>query len=363
MGEVNRAGVGGQPNGERSGGHYLCAAMSQLSIERTRGSLVESCHRVTAAVVDAGGRLIAASGDPDTVSWWRSAAKPFQALPLVQDGAAARFALSEAELALACASHSSEPRHLEVVSGLMARLGISDAELSCGVHTPLSAAVALAVARGTVTPTPRWSNCSGKHAGMLALALHHEWPLAGYHAEGHPVQRRILEEVARWTGVDAAAIALSVDGCTAVCFGLPLRAMARAYARLGASGEAEPRRIVAAMMHHPFLVSGTGRLCTDLMSALPGRILAKVGAEGIYSAALPELGIGLSLKVEDGDVRASGIALLELLRQLLARLTPGEERALEVESVTRHGRQPIRNTREAVTGEVRPAGTLQFFGA
>ncbi|HEV8612772.1 MAG TPA: asparaginase, partial [Gemmatimonadales bacterium] len=130
----------------------------ELRVETTRGELVESVHRVAVAVVDMRGALLAASGDPESVTWWRSAAKPFQALPLVQDGAADHFAFSEEELALACASHSSEPRHVEVVSRLMARLGLSDAELACGVHPPLSPAVAQAVARGSAVLTPRWSN-------------------------------------------------------------------------------------------------------------------------------------------------------------------------------------------------------------
>jgi L-asparaginase II len=332
-----------------------------LRVETTRGELVESVHRVAVAVVDSGGVLRAASGAPETVTWWRSAAKPFQALPLVQDGAADHFAFSAEELALACASHSSEPRHLSIVSHLMARLELSDVELACGVHPPLSPAVAQAVARGSAVLTPRWSNCSGKHAGMLALAKHHRWPLSGYNSAGHPVQQRILEEVARWTGVAPGEIALAVDGCTAVCFGLPLRAMALAYARLGASDDPAARRIVTAMLAHPFLLAGTARLCTDLMSAWPGRIIAKVGAEGVYSAALPALGLGLALKVEDGEIRAAGVALLEVLRQLLAQVAPEQRVPFEGPELARHGRQPLRNTRGTVTGELRAAGALRFF--
>lgn len=336
---------------------------TELRVEATRGDLVESVHRVAVAVVDASGALLAASGDPGERTWWRSAAKPFQALPLVQDGAAEHFALSDEELALACASHSSEPRHLDIVSRLMARIGISDAELSCGPHPPLSAAVAQTVARGTVTLTPRWSNCSGKHTGMLALAKHCGWPLEGYQASGHPVQQRILEEISRWTGVPAPEVALAVDGCTAACFGLPLRAMALAYARLGASSDPAPRRIVGAMLAHPFLVAGSGRLCTDLMTAWPGRVLAKVGAEGIYSASLPGHGLGVALKVEDGEIHASGVALLEVLRQVLARVAPGQAADFSPPELARHGSQPIRNTRGTVTGALRVAGTLRFVAA
>jgi L-asparaginase II len=337
--------------------------LSQLRIEATRGELVESVHPVSVAVVDANDRLLASAGDPDYLTWWRSAAKPFQALPLVDDGAADAFALTDEELALLCASHSSEPRHLDLVERLMAKVGVGEQMLACGVHTPLCPAVARAAARGTVTLTPRSSNCSGKHTGMLALAKHHGWPLEGYNAAGHPVQERVLDEISRWTGEARDRILLAVDGCTAVCFGLPVRRMALAYARLGASTEAAPRRIVGAMMAHPFVVAGTGRLCTDLMAAWAGNIVAKIGADGIYSATMPALGWGIALKVEDGDMRSSGLALVEILRQLLERLAPGETAGFPSAALAGHARQPIRNTRGIVTGEIRPAGTLRFSDA
>src|ERR1051326_7654832 len=217
--------------------------LPELRVEATRGELVESVHPVPAAGLAARGRLLAASRDPDLVTWWRSAAKPFQALPLVEDGAADRFGFSEEELALVTASHSSEPRHLELISRILEKAGIVEEALACGIHTPLSAAVAAAVARGAVMMTPRWSNCSGKHAGMLALAKHRGWPLAGYQSAGHPVQDRILGTIAEWTGAPCREIRLAVDGCTAVCFGLSLRRMALGYARLGAAGAAPaPRR-------------------------------------------------------------------------------------------------------------------------
>jgi hypothetical protein len=204
-------------------------------VEATRGPLTESVHPVSAAVVDASGRLLASAGNPELVTWWRSAAKPFQALPLLLDGVADRFGFAGPELALASASHSSEPVHLEAIARFMEKAGVREAELACGPHTPLSPAVAEAVIRDGVVPTPRWSNCSGKHTGMLALARHHGWPREGYNAVGHPVQDRILDEVCRWTGADRDAIRTAPDGCTAACFALPLRNMASAGARLAAS--------------------------------------------------------------------------------------------------------------------------------
>ncbi len=227
-------------------------------------------------------------------------------------------------------------------------------------HPPLSPAIARLVARGSLSATPLWSNCSGKHAGMLALARHRGWELAGYESAGHPVQARILEEIVRWTGVPAGEVGLAVDGCTAVCFALPLQAMALAYARLGGSDDPAAVAVREAMLAHPELVAGEGRLCTDLMRAWPGGVLAKIGAEGIYCAALPEPGWGIALKVEDGDMTASGPALLAVLDGARARLAPELRRRIAWDRLAPHGVQPIRNTRWGVTGELRAAGALRF---
>lgn len=333
--------------------------MSDLRIEATRGDLVESVHRVSAAVVRADGHLAAAAGDPALVTYWRSAAKPFQALPLVTDGAADAMGVTSEELALACASHSSEPAHLAVVQGLLDRLALTATDLACGPHVPYSASEAERIVRERVTLTPIWSNCSGKHAGMLALARHHGWPTAGYERPGHPVQRRILAEVARWTGIPVDTIATATDGCAAVTFALPLSAMALAWARLGAADDPAATRLRAAMTAHPELVAGRGRLCTDLMAALPGRVLAKVGAAGIYCAALPELGLGVALKIADGDSDVSGTALLAVLEQVVA--CAGASGHYEFDGVSAHAERPIINTRGARVGGVRAAGRLRFL--
>jgi L-asparaginase II len=331
---------------------------SDFRVEATRGPLTESLHRVSVAVVDAEGRLLASAGNPELVTWWRSAAKPFQAMPLVLDGVAERFGLEDGDLALACASHSSEPIHLETVDRFMARTGVSESELACGPHPPISPEVAEAVARSGTVMTPRWSNCSGKHTGMLALARHHGWPVEGYQSAGHPVQERVLDEVSTWTGVAREEIRQAPDGCTAVCFALPLRNMALAYARLGVSGDPAPARIRGAMMAHPLLVAGRGRLCSALMTAWAGRIVAKVGADGIYCAALPGLALGLALKVEDGDGVASRVALLEVLRQVVDRWASASGYSLA--ELTPFARPPITNTRGTITGAMGPAGALRF---
>lgn len=332
--------------------------MNELLVEATRGGAVESVHPVSVAVTDIDGRLLAESRHPALVSFWRSAAKPFQAMPLVEDGAADHFGFGDEELALTCASHSSEPAHLAVVDRMLARIGLTEDALACGPHEPLDPAVARQVIRQGTTLTPRWSNCSGKHAGMLALSLHNGWPIKGYEKRGHPLQARIEQTVAHWTGVAPSDLLQAVDGCTVVCFGLPLTGMATAYARFGASGEPAAGRLRQAMMTHPQLVAGTGRFCTELMSALPDQVVAKVGAEGVYSAALPAQGVGITLKVEDGDSRAAPVALYAVLCQLLPVL--GVDVA-PLAALAQRGTVTTFNTRGEVTGAVRAAGSLRFL--
>ncbi len=340
------------------------ALMNPLRVEVTRGSLVESVHHVSVAVVTADDQLVAAAGNPDLVTFWRSAAKPFQAIPLIEDGVAERFGLTDDELALACASHSSEPFHLEGVDRFLAKVGVEERDLACGPHPPLSPEVARAVARDGIVMTPRWSNCSGKHTGMLATARHHDWTLTGYERAGHPLQDRLLESVAQWSGVDRDQIVLGVDGCTTVCYAMPLRAMALAYARFAVAEDPAPRRLYRAMTEHPELVAGTHRLCTDLMRAWEGAVVAKVGAEGVYSAALPSLRIGIAIKVMDGDLRSVGIALISVLRQVLERSPRyGAAEEARFASLATHAEPVVRHTRGGVVGGIRGAGELQFFRA
>ncbi|MEO8139383.1 MAG: asparaginase [Gemmatimonadota bacterium] len=331
-----------------------------LRVESTRGDFVESVHQLSVAVVDSEGRLVARTGDPELTTFWRSAAKPFQAMPVVADGAADQFGFTPRELALSCASHSSEPVHLEVAEGMLKKVGLTERALACGTHPPLSPAVAEQVLRQGIVMTPKWSNCSGKHAGMLALARTHGWPIEGYEREGHPLQQRILTEVVRWTDCPAESMRFGVDGCTVVCFGLPLRGMARAYARFGRSEEPAAVRLREAMAAFPELIAGQGRLETDLGHATRGAVIAKVGADGIYCAALPHPGLGIALKVHDGDMRSSAPALLAVLRELGARYALGFELAALSPEVMRHAELPTLNTRGARTGVTRVQGALQF---
>jgi len=333
-----------------------------MHVEQRRGTIVESRHHVHVAVVDPDGRLVARAGDPDLVTFWRSAAKPFQALPLVADGVAEKFGLTREMLAIACASHSSEPAQVQLVRDFLAQIGCSERDLRCGPHPPLSEQVAKDYETRGVRLTAVYSNCSGKHTAMLALARHHGWPTEFYTRLEHPVQQRCLEEVSRWTDVPVPEIKTAVDGCGVVCYGLPLRHMAGAYARLAiadfglriadSKGEGQIRNpqsaIVQSMLRHPDLIAGTGRPCTDLMRAHPGRVLAKVGAEGVYCALLVREGLGVALKVADGHGLAAALALAAVLEQLGVRPRPASL-----------GPRPNVNTRGETVGELRVNGELE----
>ncbi|HKA57029.1 MAG TPA: asparaginase [Gemmatimonadales bacterium] len=311
-----------------------------MFIENYRGSFLESRHTVHVAVVDSSGRLVASAGDPAFTTFWRSAAKPFQAMPLLDDGVVERFGLTRQDLALACASHSSEPRQVALVRDFLQRVGCSERDLMCGPHRPLSDAVAKDYETRGVRLTAIHSNCSGKHTGMLALAKHHGWPTEFYARLDHPVQQRCLDSVSLWTDLSKEQIGVATDGCGVACFALPLRNMALAWARLG-------KRIVDAMLHHPDLVAGQGRPCTELMHAHPGRVVAKVGAEGIYSALLTREALGVTLKVEDGHTVASALAIAAVLAEL--GLKPQPAKWLK---------RPITNSRGEVVGEMRVNGGL-----
>jgi L-asparaginase II len=329
-------------------------------VEVTRGGLTESRHRGHVIAVEPDGTIVAQLGARETVTYLRSSAKPHQAIPLISSGAADRFNFNEREIALACASHNGEPIHTEVAAAMLRKIGVGPEALKCGVHDPFSPEITRELRETGEAPNVLHNNCSGKHAGMLALALHLGAPIESYDQPGNPVQIAIAKTVAQFSDVPIEDIAIGIDGCGVPVFGITVKAMALMYARL-VSPPAEYddvtrkacARIVAAMSTYPELIGGTkDRLDTEIMRAAAGRLVSKVGAEGVYTCGIlpcPDWprGLGLALKIEDGDDhRARPTVVIESLRQL------GILADQSLEAVSRYAFFPVRNRRGDVVGEV-----------
>ena len=294
-------------------------------VEVWRGPLVESIHHGAVVVADDEGRVLLAHGSPRIATFLRSSAKPVQALPLLASGAAERFGFDDRQIAVMIGSHGGEPFHVETVRSILARIGLDEEALRCGAHPPYYRPAAEALRAAGTPPAAIHNNCSGKHAGMLALAVALGAPVDSYLEETHPAQRRIREAVSLLSGVPPSEIATAVDGCSAPTFALPLQAAAALYARLLAPGRLEEpwgraaRRATEAMRRHPEMVAGTGRLCTVLMERGRLGLVAKIGAEGFYGFGFVEggRGRGVALKIADGEGErsrpAAAIAALETL--------------------------------------------------
>ena len=322
----------------------------ELDVVVTRGAVVESRHRVHAAVVDETGALIGAARDPSYVTAWRSCAKPFQVMPFLESGGFDRLGWGDDQLALACASHGGEPEHVVLAESMLSDIGMEEGDLACGPHEPLSARGIWVLRDSGERPSRLHNNCSGKHAAMLARAHTAGWPAYGYEREEHPVQRCCLEAVAKWSGLAQSSIGRAVDGCGAVVFSLPLEGMARAYANLARASRDDDEvagRILHAMQTRPFLIGGTDRFDSILIEETEGAVVSKIGAEGVHSVAVPSRGLGIAVKVEDGAQRAqfaSVVRILQRLDVLPSTLSPRLDEFL---------RRPIRNTRGEVVGELR----------
>lgn len=297
-------------------------AVNPVMVEVTRGAMVESRHRAALAVVDVQGRVILSAGDVERPVYPRSAIKPLQALGLVESGAAEAFNCSDAEVALACASHNGEAEQVTTVQRWLERIGCSEADLECGVQTPSYAPAWEALVLEGQKPTALHNNCSGKHAGFLTLARHLKVPIKGYIRWEHPVQQSLLGILEMMCGLDLRGAPRGIDGCGIPQIGIPLGNLALAMARFADPSDQPERRqqacarVARAMRAHPYMVAGSGRLCSRLISATRGRALAKTGAEGVYCVALPEVGLGIALKVDDGAGRAAELLVARVLQHL-----------------------------------------------
>jgi L-asparaginase II len=336
-------------------------------VEVRRGGITESRHRGHVVAIEPNGNIAGSLGAPHNVTFLRSSAKPLQALPLLTSGAADRFGFNDEEVAMACASHNGEPIHTKIVASMLEKIGLGVEALRCGVHEPYSPEAAAVLRAHNEVPTALHNNCSGKHAGMLALALHLGAPIDNYEAPENPVQRAIAQAVSDFTDVALEDLAVGIDGCAAPIFGVSIRAMAFAYARLVSPPQSFDKpardacaRIARVMMKYPELIGGTSeRLDTEIMRAAPGRIVSKVGAEGVYTAGILPCerwpnGLGLALKIEDGDdKRARPTVVIESLRQL------GVLYDESLEAVSRYAFFPVQNRRGDVVGEIRASFELK----
>ncbi|WP_163972124.1 asparaginase [Oceanobacillus halotolerans] len=333
-------------------------------IQVFRGDYLESAHDIHIAVVNANGELIASFGEQDRLTFARSSMKPFQAVPIVESGAMDGFALTEKELALFCASHNGEPFHRESVTNVLEKLNLQEEHLQCGTHIPKDIESYNQLIKEGGQLTPLYSNCSGKHSGMLAGCMQQDMDISTYRDVTHPYQQQIIEVIANVSDYEKDKINTSVDGCGVPVHRLPLENLALAFARLANPDQWEEgdtkrksslKRIRNAMVEYPEMVAGTKRFDTDLMGAYAGRIVAKGGAEGVHCFGDSETGIGVAVKVDDGNARATSVASMQVLQQLDIG-----EAALR-ESLISYDRAPVLNARNEKIGEIKPSFSLNVL--
>jgi L-asparaginase II len=327
-------------------------------VEVMRGAVVESRHCGAVAVVDADGNAAFALGDVDRPVFPRSAVKALQALRMIETGAADRYGFTNQELALACASHSGESGHVAAAQSMLGRIGLDASALRCGAHPPMHVPSATALCRAGIEPTALHNNCSGKHSGFLCLACMLGADPRGYIEPDHPVQREVKATIEGMTGASIPDEHRAIDGCSVPTWAVPLKALALGFARFSTGNSLAPERakaaarLRAACAAHPWYVAGTGRFCTEVMQRLGARAFVKVGAEGVYCGALPERGLGIAVKCDDGGARASEVVMAALIARFGA-VSEAERAWLD------HVLQPtLRNWNGFVIGKLRPTEAL-----
>ena len=339
--------------------------MNPVLVEVLRGETLESSHRGALAVLDADGAILASLGDIDRPIFPRSAVKLLQALPLVESGAAEQLGLTDDQLALACASHNGEAAHVSAATAMLDKAGLSVAELECGAHWPSLDTAARALAAAGQTPSGLHNNCSGKHSGFLCLAcairggVDLQQYVKGYMHPEHPVMREVTGALQAVTGFDPNSAPQGTDGCSIPTFGIALRRLALGFARVGTGVGLRDghwhaaQRLRRAIASAPFMLAGTGRFDTRVMQQLGERVCCKVGAEGVFCAALPGLGLGVAIKIDDGNnSRAAEVAMACVIE---AALRPSGADAEVLHSLSR---PTLRNWNGIQVGQLRPAAAL-----
>jgi len=291
-------------------------------IEVTRGPLIESTHRGALAIARPDGSMLLAMGDITTPTFPRSAIKALQCILLIETGAAEKFNFDAREIALACASHTGTKHHVDLAASMLEHCGLDQRALGCGAHPPLGSGAAKALWQSGGEPTPLHNNCSGKHAGMLATALHMGEPTTGYYNPEHPVQQRVNALLREFTGLPLGNETMGTDGCSLPNWAMPLREMAKVFATfvtgegLSSTRQAAIDEILKACWAHPELIAGRWRTDTMAMTDLPGKVFIKTGAEGVYCGGFPTLGLGFALKIDDGTTRAAAGTAMALVEHL-----------------------------------------------
>lgn len=347
----------------------ICSGYEPL-VELTRGGIVESIHLGALAAVDSDGILLAAFGNSDMVSFPRSSMKPFQALPLVENGGMEAFGLTDEELAIICASHAGTNEHVRVLKSIHQKVGLQLSDLQCGVHWPIDKETTFQMRLLGETPDSYRHNCSGKHSGMLTQAKLLEQSLDDYLTPVHLVQQNIRRAVSSMCGIHRDDMIFGVDGCSAPVYAMPLSSFAWAIARLvdpvnlDEERQIACQRITSAMIAYPEMVAGPGQLDSVLMQVMNGKVIAKGGAEGyqligVMPGAIAEnsKGIGIAFKIADGDPsrRATQRVVVEMLKAL------GFEVEMASEAFASFNQPILRNFRGIEIGNIRLARPIQFF--
>jgi L-asparaginase II len=323
-----------------------------ITVNVTRGGIVESRHTLHAAIVASDGTRLDTWGDVATPVYPRSAIKAMQALPMIESGAAAHFGFNQAEIALCCASHTGEPEHVSTVQHMLEKIGFQEQHLACGCHWPTYPQAAYQLSAQQRKPDQRHNNCSGKHAGMLAHAAMLKVSPEGYVGINHPIQQRIAQAMSEMCEVDYSQCAWSPDGCSAPTWAIPLDHLGLAFAKfadpsaLAADRQLACKTLFDAVVKHPFMVAGTGRYCTDMMRLLGDKVFLKVGAEGVYVAAIPELKLAIALKCVDGATRAAESVMTALLDRV------GITRDISDAQMAPYRQVPIKNWQTLHTGNL-----------
>jgi len=332
-------------------------SLNPVMAEVFRENTLESWHRGAAAIVDSHGQTVLALGDIERIIFPRSAIKMFQAIPLLESGAAKRFSLTAREIALACASHNGEPEHVLAVQNWLSSLGLSADNLENGPSRPYSTKAFHELLKTGKKSTRAHHNCSGKHAGMLTMARYLGLDVQGYTQPEHGAQQAWMEVMSDFAGLDVTTMDCGQDGCGAPAITMPLIALARACARytdqsqLSKGRSKAVEKIITSVSEHPWMIAGTGRCCTDVIALTKGRVLVKTGAEAVYCGFIPERKLGLALKIDDGSTRASQVALGQLL------LKVGAISDDEYQALGKYFKPAVVNSNKDRTGCIVPSGT------